>query len=141
MPPRRAVGTFLKYKALGVLPGLLREWRALEQRLAPLRALERELQGALADEKAVRGQIAEAFLAADIPRNLAITCNGYEVIRRERKGAEAYNPATITSFLIRKGVAAGLAAEALEAGHETEPPSVWVVIEIPPATTIRRPRG
>jgi hypothetical protein len=135
----RHVGTYREYPALSRLPALVRRQRTLEAKLAPLARLAHTLADVTTDEKATRARIAEALVAAGVPKNRPVTCDGYDVTRRERQGADVYNPATILRRLVAGGVAAELVARVLEDARERESPSVWATVEASPGAKVRRP--
>lgn len=115
-------GTYTQYPALAPLPALVRKQRRLEKKIAPIEPL-------IEDEKAVRKEIDQLLLACKFGRGEGVTCYGYDVTHRDRKGQSSLNPDKIVEQLVAKGVDRALVLRVLAASTETGDPAQWAEVK------------
>jgi len=126
------VGTFTQHEALEPLPPLVREQRRLEAQILPLVPL-------VDREKAVRAEIDRLLVAAGIPKNSPVTCNGYDVTHNERKGQTSLNADKIVDALVARDMAREIAVQIVAAGEETGEPAKWATVKPSKGAKVRKP--
>lgn len=115
-------GTYARYPSLAGLPALVRKQRRLEARIVPLVPL-------VEDEKAVRKAIDALLIGVGFARGEGVTCYGYDVIHRDRKGQSSLNPDKVIERLVAEGVERTLVLRILFESTETGDPSQWAEVK------------
>lgn len=121
---------YARFPRLEVLPALVRKQRRLAKKLAPLEHL-------VNDEKAVRHDIDVLLLAEGFTRGEGVTCHGYDVVHRDRKGATSLNATRLTDTLVDAGLELAVVLKALiDSTDEGDPPQ-WAEVKPSKGASVR----
>lgn len=108
--------------SLAGLPALVRKQRRLEAKIVPIAPL-------IEQEKAVRKDIDALLVTAGFARGEGVTCLGYDVTHRDRKGQSSLNPDKIVEQLVAAGVKRALVLKVLFESTETGDPAQWAEVK------------
>jgi hypothetical protein len=125
------VGTFLRHPTLAGLPPLVRKQRTLANKIGPLEPLAEE-------EKQLRKEIDALLVQAGLAKGESVTCNGYDVTHRERKGQESINQTTLVLALVAAGLTSEAAIVAIASSLETGDPSAWAEVKPSKGASVRK---
>lgn len=92
-------GDYAKFSKLEPLPPLVRKQRRLEGQL-----VNEKGESYVELEKAVRGQIDELLRAVGLQSGEGVTCLGYDVVHRERKGQASFDQTKAIEQLVGLGL-------------------------------------
>lgn len=127
-----ARGIYTTFRTLVGLPALVRKQRQLEAKLG-------DDKGSFVDqEKAVRDEIDLLFVELKFASGDGVTCNGYDVVHRERKGREAIDVPTLIVELGAFGVTPEQAQFAITAATKRGDPSHGAEVNPSKGAKVRR---
>lgn len=126
------VDSYARHPALKTaLPPLVRKQRRLETQIAPIEPL-------LEQEKAVRKEIDALLLKAGLAKGDTVTCLGYDVTHRERRGAESINETTLVNELEKLGLSVDAALSAIKASLDKADDPQWAEVKPSKGAKVRR---
>jgi hypothetical protein len=141
-----ATDTYRRFpRFLETLPPLVTKQRRLAKKLAPLAQL-------VVDEKAVRCEIDQLLQAEGFEKGEGVTCHGYDVVHRERKGNTSYDIVLLGQIVVEQLVALGMPREdigddpgaetvvvkAIAAVRSVGETSKWAAVEPMKGATVRK---
>lgn len=121
---------YTRFPSLRGLPALVRKQRRLETKIAPIVPL-------IDVEKGVRKSIDELLVVAGFIRGEGVTCLGYDVVHRDRKGQSSLNADKLTEQLVAAGVKRELVLQAITASTETGDPAQWAEVKPSKGSKVR----
>lgn len=125
-----ALSPYTRYPALRDLPALVRKQRRLEAKIVPIAPL-------VDQEKALRKDIDALLIKAGLQRGEGVTCHGYDVTHRDRKGRTSLNPDKIVAQLVAGGVEETFALQVLVDSTETGDPAQWAEVKPSKGSKVR----
>lgn len=127
-----SVGTFTNHPRLKkVLPPLVKEQRRLAAKIA---VDPTDVKA----EKAVRAEIDALLVADGLQPGDLVTCDGYDVIHRERAGQSRIDPDLLTGHLTAAGLDAETVASLVAATTVTGDPALFCEVRASKGSAVAR---